>query len=261
MPAVSPARLAREIESVASAFGDAVSLRRGVMQLLESYRSRVRPSSKSAKPSDALGSLDVPQPVLQSLGQRLLQEGRRDETAAFAAAEALWDSGQRETRMLAAWILGELKGADVAARVERWARASNDSLTVADLARLSFHAWRRADPAEFTSLVGQWLGGADRLRRNLALHALHAAVTDPSFQALQDVFHRMEGATSKVTRDMRRPLTHLLKALAQRSPMEATRYLLDEHRRGGRDAAEVVRGVLDAFPPRQRELLLAALSR
>ncbi len=260
MPAVDPARLAREIDAILEHFGDPGALRRLVLDVLDFYADRARRPGASIHADDAPWAFGVPRPVLRSMGRALRARSVQQPQVALAAAEALWGAGYRETQVLAASILASQAGPQAADWAQPRAEACQDRAALAELAGPGMEGWRRAEPQAFLARASVWLRSANPRLLAFGLLALTAAVEAPGFVDLPAVLRMLAGVCGETRGESRRGLVALVRVLARRSPAETARFVLDELEARTPGAERLLRGVLEAFPAPQRERLAQALS-
>ena len=259
MAAIDPARLEREVRELEQHFSEPAALRREVLALLDFYANRARRPGASSAASDVPCSFGVPRPVLHSMRKVLRQRAADDPGGAMAAADALWETGYREARLLAAGIVGSQRGGTVADWVEAHAPHCDDSVALAELAGAGLSGWRKSDVSAFLERVATWMEGQGPRLQSLAMSALTAAVEDTSFEHLPALLTRLEGKAGKARGEAKRAMVSLVRSMARRSPPEAARFLLDEMERGTPGASRLAASVLEAFPEAQRRRLASAL--
>jgi hypothetical protein len=260
MPAIDPLRLEREIDQLVEAIDDPIAIRRESLDLLAFYADRTRRSASAKGARGSTKSFGVPRPVLRILGHALHQRAPKKPVAALAAADSLWQAGYRETQFMAAALLGGLKGDEVPAWAEEHVGGCKDYAALQELAERGLAGWRTGSREDFLSRASVWLETTNARLRGLALLALAVEVATPTFEDLPSVFRMARGQADSVRGETRQALFALVRALAQRSPPETARFLLDDLPDGGAGTRRLVREVLTEFPPRHRAALRKALS-
>jgi hypothetical protein len=161
---------------------------------------------------------------------------------------------------MAAALLGGLKGDEVPAWAEEHVGGCKDYAALQELAERGLAGWRTGSREDFLSRASVWLETTNARLRGLALLALAVEVATPAFEDLPSVFRMARGQADSVQGETRQALFALVRALAQRSPPETARFLLDDLPDGGAGTRRLVREVLTEFPPRHRAALRKALS-
>jgi hypothetical protein len=260
MTAIDPQRLAREIDALGEELEDAKALRSRVVALLDIYANRTRHTGAGGDPERTPWTLDVPSPVLRTLRQFLIEQLQGRSQQIWSIAEELWHAGYRETQILAADLvsLGEDEG--VGDWAEARAHESLDNATLTALAGSGLAGWRRADPQGFLRAVLHWLKEGNTRTKTLGVHALTAAVQEPSFEDLPTIYRLIHSLEQPSRGELRRALVLLLRALAQRSPAETTHFLLDRIKRGGEEDRRLAQQVQEFLPAAQRDTIQETLS-
>jgi hypothetical protein len=260
MPVINPARLAKQMEDLFSQINDPVAFRRQCLDLLEFYADRTRRPGVSKGMEDTGKVFNVQPPILRALSSGLSGRLQGNPSLSGQIAAELWAAGYRETRLLAASIVGWQDRAEVAELAEQWVTDCEDRQALSELASSGIAGWRKADMSGFLERVSLWLDQRSRRLRHFALMALKAAVEDSSFEDLPTVFRILAGVVDKVRGESRQSLFELVRAMARRSPPETARFLLDELAHDSVKARHMIRSTLEAFPAHQQELLELALS-
>lgn len=259
MPAIDPARLSREIQTVTMAFDQPAELLARVLALLDFYADRVlRPGAHAARraPQRAFAA---PAPVIQSLRQALGREAAVRPQWAWEAATLLWAAGYHETMLLAAAVLEPQTDARAAAWVEERLRAGLDDRSRQVLASVAWRGWRAAEPNGFLALIEAWSGGRDPARQAFAYLALEAAAREAPSDALASVIDLLYRLPSPRHPGAQQARLEMLRALVERSPGEVAAYLVHQHERNAPGSQRDLRALLDRFPPEQRARLALTL--
>jgi len=259
MPAIDPDRLTRQVAKVAEAAGDPIELRRRALDLLEFYADRTRRPGASTQVDDVPPSFGAPRSVMRALTSKLVGAVTGRPERALAGAEALWRADHRETRLLAAALVGSLDDRRAPTWVEDHAALTNDYVVLGEMAVRGLTGWRQADPLDFVDNLMRWLDSSKRPTQHLALLAIVAAADDPEFRQLPRLFPLMSGRSGSFRGEIRKAYTASIRALARRSPPEATYFLMAEVASGDPAAFRLARAVLDALPPDNAGRLRRAL--
>lgn len=260
MPAIDPERLKQQIGRLLDVVSDPVELQRGCIELLDFYTDRTVKSIAIGEADEAYLTFGAPKPLMRALSLGLRTRLEDQPMASFPAAAALWEAGYRETRILAASILGGLDGEDVPGWAETWAFECDDQVALRELANQGLASWRMANPTAFLERIEIWLVSTQKKLQTFALLALHSAVEDTSFVDLPTVFRLLNGSTGRFSGASFHALDRLINALASRSPQEAARFLLDELTHGSVGTKRMILNSMESFPVHQRDVLERALS-
>jgi hypothetical protein len=230
------------------------------MDLLEYYADRTRKTASLAISRDAPWAFGVPRPVMDALRRTLKKISADPAAPVEAIVEELWNTGYREPQILAVELLSGRPGPEFRAQMEAWMPSCQDSAVLEALAVTGFSAWRRESPQAFLGKVKDWLEDPRRSFQLSALLALAGAVHDDHFTEIPALFHLIEGASIGASGSFRRVLYDLVAALAQRSPAETARFVMDEIDRDSQSGGRMARSLLHFFPRHERTLIQQTLS-
>jgi|APFre7841882724_1041349.scaffolds.fasta_scaffold10146_3 hypothetical protein len=259
MPAIDPARLSREIETVTLAFDQPVELVERVLALLDLYADRVLRQGAHAAMRAPRRTFSAPTPVVNGLRLALGRVAAAHTDPAWQVADRLWAAGYHETHQLAAAVLEPQTDARAAAWVEERLRSGLDDRLRHLLASTAWRGWRTAEPESFLALVEAWAGGRDAVRQSFAYVALTAAVEATASDRLAPLIDLLYRLPVRGSPGVQQARLELLRALAERSPAEVAAYLLHEHERGASGSERDLRLLADRFPPDLRDRLRLAL--
>jgi DNA alkylation repair enzyme len=260
MPAIDLGRLEREVLRLEALFGSPAELTRASQEVLEFYAERARRPS-TARESEREGRiLNVPAPVLRAIGMGLTRQVMEQGEAGWLVADALWEAGLRETRILACWVLSGFGDERLGEWIEPRLSGLEDPRVMSEIVERAFVAWRRLDGKGHLDRIEGWLGSSRSLLHALGLRALLAGLDMPEMEDLRCAFEMLAGLPRPVRGEARSALADLLETLALRSPAETTRFLLEAIEADQPGVERLVRPLLDSLPPAQCERLTAALS-
>ncbi|MBM3122008.1 MAG: hypothetical protein FJZ97_07460 [Chloroflexi bacterium] len=260
MPAIDLSRLAREVERLETLFGSPPELRRATLDVLSFYGQRARRAPDSAEGLNGEPALGVPPPVVRAIGAGLQGLARRNPAAALPAAAALWDTSEREARMIACWVLSALPHEQVAAWLEARAGELDDAGVLKAAVERALEGWRRADGKAYVVRLDRWIASPHNAVQALGLRALEAGLDLPEMEDLQFAFQALTRLPRPARGEARSALESVLARLADRSPAEMTRFLLEDIQRQVPGIEKLVRLLAGRLPPAQRERLMAALA-
>lgn len=255
MPAVDPARLAREIERAFEPDDGPGLLARRVADLLAAYAERAR------RPGGArTDTLNVPRPVMRAVG-RALASASGAGASAIELASALWSIPLRETRILAAEALAPCMAEEAADWVEAQATEASDPTVLERLAARGLSGYRAGDARRALARAGGWVESSGARQRELGLVFLKAFIEEGGSEDLRRVLSLLAACPALGRGVERRALSGLLRALAERSPQETARYLADGVRAGSPASSAIARQILPLLSGRQQQILEEALAR
>lgn len=260
MPAIDLDRLARQVERLEALFAAPGDLTRATLDLLEFYAERARRQPGRADLPDRTRSLEVPPPVVRAIGTGLQNQARRSPQGALPVAEGLWSAAIREMRVLACWALSACPQPEVAAWLEAHAAEMEDPVVLQTAVERGLAGWRRADGRAYVARIDRWIVSPRTPLQALGLRALEAGLDLPELDDLQHAFQALAELPRPVRGEARHALESVLGRLADRSPAETTRFLLEEIDRAVPGMERLVKSVAVRLPPAQRLRLTAALA-
>jgi hypothetical protein len=259
MPAIQPEQLHRQIDDLLKLAHEPTSFIRGCMNLLDYYADRTKRPRGSAAKVEIARILRVPRPVMKTLCLQIQQSERGEPTQWLVIGRGLWDKAIREARQVASCTLAKSPEDRIPAEVEDWATRCEDDEALKQLARMGMRYWRGKDLDRFYQATGAWLRDPRLRLRHLGILALHGRSRDQDFKELPRMLHQMEGLSSQVRGSSQRSLNALVRDLAQISPPEVAKYLIDEAQSKVTGASKLARAVMPVFPERLQQELRRAL--
>jgi hypothetical protein len=260
MAAVNLELLKTQVAELLEVLEEPVELKDRCLALLDFYADRTRRALPDQEASKATGIFGVPKPVMRVLSYNLYDSVAKRPKLAQQIATTLWEEGFRETRQLASALLVIQEMSEILNQTRSWVLECDDRHVLRTLADQGLATTRREYVPSFLNEVGKWLSSPHKQLRLFALLALRYAVEDPEFEDLPTVFRILAGIIGRVRGESRQALVDLVNALAQRSPPETTRFLLDEKKRKTRGVERLIRETMTNFPPHQHSVLKRSLS-
>lgn len=248
-----------QLERIFSHYEQPEIFLKDTLDLLEFYADRTRRPGAATGVDDVVRAFHVPGPVLHSLlrGVERFAQGTWEQNE--EVVQALWQAGYRETMLMATTAMRVQTEEIVVQWVEAYALECEDRVVLEHLAKFGLEGWRRYSEGPFLDTVSRWLGSKPHLQ-TLALYALQAAVGDPAFSRLPELFPLLED-WGNLRSARRKVFEQLMTGLAQRSPKETTHFLLDAVERDVKGARKLARTLKGALPPPQQQLIARSLSR
>lgn len=189
MPAIDLARLKKQTAQLADLFDQPAAFLRELREILEHYVNRTL-RSLGVAPSSILPTYRTPVVVLRQIETELGPLAEKNPIQALELADALWDEGWLETRLLAAFLLGRIPPQEerLLARLTAWTQAVRDPNVRAALLTTSLTRLRRETPNLFLVLVKEWLHPARKKMWSNGIQALVPLITSPEFDNLPPIF-------------------------------------------------------------------------
>lgn len=228
MPAIDLARLKKQTAHLADLFDQPNAFLHELREILDFYVNHSL-RSLSVAPSSVLPTYRTPTVVLRHLETELGPLAARQPLQALELADALWDEGWLETRLLAAFLLGRIPPQEerLLARLTAWTQAVRDPSVRAALLTTSLTRLRRETPDLFIVLVKEWLYPTRKRMWSNGIQALVPLVSSPDFDNLPPIFEIISPILKASPATLQFDLQELLIALYKKSPDE-TLYLLQE---------------------------------
>ncbi len=226
MPAIDLARLKKQTAQLADLFDQPVDFLRAHRELLDYYVNRSL-RSQGVAPSSVLPTYRTPIVVLRQIENELGPVAEKKPIQALELADALWDEGWLETRLLAAFLLGRIPPQEerLLARLTAWTQAVRDPSVRAALLTTSLTRLRNETPDLFLVLVKEWLHPARQRMWSNGIQALVPLISSPDFDNLPPIFEVIEPIIKVAPAALQFDLQELITTLYRASPNETTYFL------------------------------------
>jgi len=226
MPAIDLTRLKKQTAHVADIFDQPAEFLREVREILEFYVNRSL-RSQGVAPSSVLPTYRTPPAVLRQIEKELGPVAEKQPLQALELADALWDEGWLETRLLAAFLLGRIPPQEerLLARLTAWTQTVRDSSVRAALLTTSLTRLRQETPDLFLVLVKEWLHPARQRMWSNGIQALVPLISSPDFDNLPPIFEIVEPILKASPATLQFDLQELIITLFEASPDETTYFL------------------------------------
>jgi hypothetical protein len=196
MPAIDLARLKIQAARLAEKFSDPQAFPLALNDLLGYYTNRTIRAAQIAQRL-SVPTFRTPRPVLRQIESELAVLAEKKPEEAIALCEVLWEADSLESRLLAAYLLGNIPSGQAIFALTilpTWLNQSTDkeirtALLTDALARL-----RRERPEAFFSILEGWLGSAQSALQIWGLQALIPLLQDPQFENLPAIFRILRPA-------------------------------------------------------------------
>lgn len=226
MPAIDLARLKKQTAQLSDLFDQPPAFLRALREVLEFYVNRTL-RSQSVAPSSVLPTYRTPVVVLRQIETELGSIAGKQSVQALELADALWDEGWLETRLLAAFLLGRIPPQEerLLARLTAWTQAVRDPEVRAALLTTSLTRLRKETPDLFLVLVKEWLHPARQRMWSNGVQALVPLISSPDFDNLPPIFEIVEPIIKAAPGTLQFDLQELITVLFEASPEETTYFL------------------------------------
>jgi len=226
MPAIDLARLKKQTAKLSDTFDQPAAFLRALREVLEFYVNRSL-RSQSVAPSSVLPTYRTPVVVLRQIETELSRVAEKQPVQALELADALWDEGWLETRLLAAYLLGRIPPQEerLLARLTAWTQAIRDPEVRSALLTTSLTRLRKETPDLFLVLVKEWLHPARQRMWSNGVQALVPLISSPDFDNLPPIFEIVEPIIKTSPGTLQFDLQELITTLFEASPEETTYFL------------------------------------
>jgi len=196
MPAINLAQLKTQAARLSEKFSDPEAFVHELNELLDFYTNRTIRTTQIVQRL-SLPTYRTPAPVLRQIQAELLPLAGSYSVEAVALTKALWKAGSLESRLLAAYLLGNIppvQAFPTLARLPDWLAQSTDKEIRTALLTDAFARLRRENPEALFILLEDWLKSPRNSLRVWGLRALIPMLTDPHFENLPAVFRILKPA-------------------------------------------------------------------
>ena len=262
MPAIDLARLKIQAARLAEKFDKPLDFLSALNELLGFYTNRTIRATQVAQRL-SLPTYHTPRPVLRQIESELAVLAENQTTEAIVLSEALWEAGSLESRLLAAFLMGNIPATRAILALTRlpvWLNQSTDkeirtALLTTALARLRFEK-----PDAFFSVLAGWLESSQSTMQIWGLQALIPLLQDQKFENLPAVFRILRPAILAVDPATQLDFQACLAALERVSLTETTAFLR-EIIRGNPEPMmlRIFRRILPALSPELQQALRETL--
>jgi hypothetical protein len=223
MPAVQLVRLRSEISILNQSLNQPELFYRRLVDLLESYSNRVYRAGYSVAISHQVERFHVPPFVLNQLEVEVSQISRLDRNTTFALVDLLSLSSFWEVKYLASCILGHMDPnppEDVLQRLKSWLTPELEPDLQEMVLSKAAQRVRVTHPYRWQEIIESWVESTDVAVKAMGLRGLQSLVRDPRYDNLPFVFRLVRDPIIQADQIFRPTMVQLMKALAERSPVE-----------------------------------------
>jgi hypothetical protein len=264
MPAIDLARLRKQANRLADFFFLPDEFMKHLHEMLDFYVNYTLRTKENVAPGSNLKTYRTPPAVLTQIENELRTEAEANPKFALELADILWDDGALETRLLAAFLLGRIPPQEerLLPRLTAWTQQVRDADVRSALLSTSLTRMRKETPAQFLTLVREYLHPARTQTWSNGIQALLPMIADASNTNLPTIFDMVEPIIEEAPSTLQNDLTDLIVALYRASTNETT-FLLKHIVNNTQNPMTLItlRRIAPNFPPplqaELRELLRA----
>jgi hypothetical protein len=264
MPAIDLVRLKKQSAQLADLFNQPAAFIRVTNEILESYVNRTLRTRDAVAPSSVLPTYRTPRVVLRRIENELAPLARKNPEQALELADALWDEGYLETRLLAAFFLGHIPPQEerLLARLTVWTQKVRDPNVRTSLLTHSLARLREETPNEFLNLVSEWLYPHRPQFWSNGLQALLPLVRDANFENLPPIFNIVEPIIEAAPTILQKDIENILIALYHASPVETSYFVKNILKRSeNRKLMLLFRRIMASLPQELQKSIQSEIKR
>ena len=262
MPAINLARLKIQAARLAEKFGEPEAFLQALNELLGYYTNRTIRAAQVAQRL-SVPTYTTPRPVLRQIESELAALAEKQPDEAIKLSDALWEAASLESRLLAAYLLGNIPSGQAIlalARLPAWLNQSTDKEIHTALLTNALARLRQERPEAFFSILEGWLGSARSTLQIWGLQALIPLLQDPQFENLPAVFRILRPAILAAGPATQLDLQACLVALEHVSLTETTAFLREIIWDNPEPMMlRIFRRIVPGLSPRLQEALLETL--
>lgn len=237
---------------------------RALHGLLELYSDRTHRPGQTGKPPPLTAAYNVPRPVLRHILRELIPIASQEKEQTLALSQAMWLEPHYEFRILATTLLGKapLEPPETVIEIlSSWLACMPEDSILAVLLDAGYARLRQEYPDKMLAIAKEWLQETGIIPKQNAVQLLRPLAEVPNADHLPEIFHLVSPFIRRSPSALKPDLIRLLTAATTVSPQE-TAFVLRQNLQSPEspDAAWFIRQLLKNFPPKQKELLKAALA-
>ncbi len=252
MPAIDLARLRKQANRLADFFFLPDEFMKHLREMLEFYVNHTLRTVENVAPGSNLKTYRTPTAVITQIENELRAAAEANPEFALELADALWDEGALETRLLAAYLLGRIPPHEerLLPRLTVWSRQVRDPHVRSALLSTSLTRMRKETPEQFLNLVREYLHPARTASWSNGMQALLPMIADTSYANLPPILDIVEPIIEEAPAVLQNELTDLIVALYRASSSETT-FMLKHILSNTENPMTVVtmRRIVTSFPP------------
>ncbi len=252
MPAIDLARLRKQATRLADFFFLPDEFMKHLREVLDFYVNYTLRTKENISPGSNLKTYRTPPAVLTQIENELRPLAEANPHFALELADALWDEGALETRLLAAFLLGRIPPQEerLLPRITAWTQQIRDPEVRSALLTTSLSRMRKETPAQFFTLVREYLHLERSRTWSNGLQALLPMIGETSDSNIPVILDMVEPILREAPSILQNDISDLIVALYRASPNE-TMFMLKQILRETENQMTVVtmRRISSDFPP------------
>jgi hypothetical protein len=228
MPSIDLVRLRAEARDLAEGMQDPPAFQIRLRSLMESYAHRLLRRGRSMALRSALPAWEVSGILLRELDTALRPAALADPNQAALCAEAVWQSGRLEERMLAARLMGySARNETIRQHIWRWQAETDDPVLLAELADHACRILRAGSVDLHRADLRQWIESSRMATRWFGWMALDAWLLEGADSALLTALDLLFLALPEQHTDILRTAAGALSHAGSIAPAEIQKWIMD----------------------------------
>lgn len=252
MPAIDLARLRKQATRLADFFFLPDEFMKHLREVLDFYVNYTLRTKENISPGSNLKTYRTPPAVLTQIENELRPLAEANPHFALELADALWDEGALETRLLAAFLLGRIPPQEerLLPRITAWTQQIRAPEVRSALLTTSLSRMRKETPAQFFTLAREYLHPERSRTWSNGLQALLPMIGETSDSNIPVILDMVEPILREAPSILQNDILDLIVALYRASPNE-TMFMLKQILRETENQMTVVtmRRISSNFPP------------
>jgi hypothetical protein len=227
MPAIDLARLRKQANRLADFFFLPDEFMKHLREILEYYVNHTLRTKENIAPGSNLMTYRTPPVVLRHIENELHEVAAENPEYALNLADLLWEEGALETRLLSAFLLGQIPPQEehILPRITAWTQQIRDPSVRSALLTISLARMRKETPNQFLGLIQELLHPARARIWSNGIQALLPMIADAKFENFPPILDLVEPIIQAAPASLQTDLENLIIELYKTSPSETTFFL------------------------------------
>ena len=227
MPAIDLARLRKHANRLADFFFLPDEFMKHLREILEYYVNHTLRTKENIAPGSNLITYRTPPVVLRHIENELREVAAKNPEYALDLADLLWDEGALETRLLSAFLLGQIPPQEehLLPRITAWIQQVRDPGVRSALLTVSLTRMRKEAPKQFLGFIQELLHPARTRTWSSGIQALLPMIADAKFENFPPILDLVEPIIEAAPATLQNDLENLIIELYKSSPSETTFFL------------------------------------
>ncbi len=228
MPAVQLNLLKDQIQQLSGKFDQPVDFRLAITELLNLYSDRTYKAGDTVRQPLLTPAYRPPALVLRQIEMALTTCARQSPQAALFVSTELWQSEYLETRLLAAFLLGQIPVPPHLAVVEHlraFCQSGPERILLEAVIDQGSYLLRQKASDPWLQTIRAWLSSGDSVLQTSGIMALKSMVADERFTNLPAIYAQLNDQIAQIPDRLSDEMQGLIIILAQRSTGETAHFL------------------------------------